>query len=113
MRSIVGRGADHRDATSESGMGRFETGVLSDERNLAALTGLNGAWIDRVQARRRSPTLILDIDSFESPVHGEQEGTAYNGYFGCVCYHSMFVFNQDGDLERCALRSGNVASADG
>jgi hypothetical protein len=48
------------------------------------LAGLNGAWIDRVQARRRSPTLILDIDSSESPVHGDQEGAAYNGYFGCV-----------------------------
>ncbi len=58
MRSIVGRGADHRDAASESEMGRFETGILSDERNLAALTGLYGAWIDRVQARRRRPLTI-------------------------------------------------------
>ncbi len=113
MRSIVGRGAGDRDAASESEMGRFETGILSDERNLAALTALNGAWIDRAQARRRSPTLILDIDSSESPVHGDQEGAAYNGYFGSVCYHPLFVFNQDGDLERCALRPGNVASADG
>jgi hypothetical protein len=113
MRSIVGRGADHLAAASESEMGRFETGVLSDEQNLAALTGLNGEWIDRVQARRRSPTLILDIDSSESPVHGDQEAAAYNGYFGCVCYHPIFVFNQFGDLERCALRPGNVASADG
>ncbi len=68
MRSIVGRGADDRAAASESEMGRFETGILSEERNLAALTGLNGVWIDRVQARRGSPTLILDIDSSESPV---------------------------------------------
>ncbi|MCH9020763.1 MAG: IS1380 family transposase [Proteobacteria bacterium] len=113
MRSIVGRGADDRAAASESEMGRFETGILPDERNLAALVNLNGAWINRVQARRRSPTLILDIDSSESPVHGDQEGAAYNGYFGCVCYHPIFVFNQDGDLERCALRPGNVASANG
>jgi hypothetical protein len=31
---------------------------------------------------------------------------------GCICYHPLFVFNQFGDLERCALRSGNVHSAD-
>ena len=30
-----------------------------------------------------------------------------------TCYHPLFVFNQFGDLERCALRPGNVRSADG
>src|SRR5438046_2525814 len=29
------------------------------------------------------------------------------------CYHPLLVFNQDGDLERCALRPGNVHSAHG
>ncbi len=58
MRGIVGRGAGDRDAASESEMGRFETGILSDERNLAALTGSYGAWIDRVQARRACPLTI-------------------------------------------------------
>ncbi len=38
--------------------------------------------------------------------HGDQEGTAYNGHFGCTCYHPLFLFNQFGDLERCALRAG-------
>jgi Transposase DDE domain group 1 len=41
------------------------------------------------------------------------EGTAYNGQFACTCYHPLFVFNQFGDLERSALRPGNVHSADG
>ena len=31
----------------------------------------------------------------------------------CTCYHPLFLFNQFGDLERCALRPGNVHSADG
>jgi len=53
------------------------------------------------------------MDSSERPTHGEQEGSAYNGHFGCTCYHPLFVFNQFGDLEWCALRSGNVHSADG
>ena len=41
-----------------------------------------------------------------------QEGGAYNAHFGCTCYHPLFVFNQFGDLEHCALRPGNVHSAD-
>ena len=53
------------------------------------------------------------MDSSVSPTHGEQEGTAYNGNFGCTCYHPLFLFNQFGDLERCSLRPGNVHSADG
>src|SRR5207245_1302433 len=62
---------------------------------------------------RPPPTIMLDLDSSESPTYGEQEGSAYNGHFGCTCYHPLFVFNQLGDLERCALRPGNVHSADG
>jgi len=53
------------------------------------------------------------MDSSESPTYGEQEGSAYNGHFGCTCYHPLFVFNQLGDVERCALRSGNVHSPEG
>ena len=57
--------------------------------------------------------IVLDMDSSVSPTFGEQEGTAYNGHFGCTCYHPLFVFNPFGDLERCALRPGNVHSAEG
>ena len=57
--------------------------------------------------------IVLDMDSSESPTYGAQEGSVYNGHFGCTCYHPLFVFNQLGDVERCALRSGNVHSADG
>jgi hypothetical protein len=60
--------------------------------------------------------IVLVHDSSESPTYGEQEGSAYNGHFGCTCYHPLFVFNQFGDVEPCASvppRSGNVHSADG
>jgi hypothetical protein len=53
------------------------------------------------------------MDSSVSPTHGDQEGTAYNGHFGCTCYHPLFLFNQFGDLERCALRAGNGHSVPG
>jgi len=100
-------------AASTSQMGRFETEWLSRPENLAGLADLPGLWIDAVHKRRPSRVIVLDMDSSESPTYGEQEGSAYNGHFGCTCYHPLFVFNQLGDLERCALRSGNVHSADG
>ena len=40
----------------------------------------------------------LDMDSSASPVHGQQEGSAYNGHFESVCYHPLFLFNDHGDL---------------
>jgi Transposase DDE domain group 1 len=113
MRWIVGGRAVTQSAASASQMGRFETEVLVQEANLSALTDLSGRWIDRVHARRPGKGIVLDIDSSVSPTFGKQEGSAYNGHFGCPCYHPLFVFNQFGDLERCALRPGNVHSAEG
>lgn len=113
MRAIVGHEGVDRSAASTSQMGHFETEWLASETNLAALTDLSGAWIDRVHGRRPPDGIILDMDSSESPTHGQQEGSAWNGHFGCSCYHPLFVFNQFGDLERCMLRPGNVHSAAG
>src|SRR5215471_18409112 len=39
--------------------------------------------------------------------------SVWNGHYACTFYHPLFVFNQFGDLERCALRAGHVHSADG
>ena len=113
MRAIVGREGFDRPVASGSEMGRFETEWLASDANLDALTKLSGTWVDRVHARRPPDGIILDMDSSESPTYGGQEGSAYNGHFGCTCYHPLFLFNQFGDLERCMLRPGNVHSAEG
>jgi Transposase DDE domain group 1 len=93
-------------------MGRFETEWLATDANLAALMDLPGAWIDQVHEPKPPGGIVLDMDSSESPTHGQQEGSAWNGHFGCTCYHPLFVFNQYGDLERCLLRAGQVHSAE-
>jgi Transposase DDE domain group 1 len=113
MRWVVGDRAITGSAASASQMGRFETEWLARPENLVALADLPGRWIDKVHTRRPPKIIVLDMDSSESPTYGTQEGSAYNGHFGCTCYHPLFVFNQLGDLERCALRSGNVHSAAG
>jgi len=89
----------------------FETEVLAEERNYQGLARLNTELVQREATGTRRVT--LDIDSSESPVHGAQEQSAYNGHFESVCYHPLFVFNQDGDCLAATLRPGNVHSADG
>lgn len=113
MRQIVGGRAVDQKAASASQMGRFETEVLTTPDNLATLPDMPGHWIDRLQEAVPPKWITLDMDSSVSPTHGEQEGTAWNGHFGCSCYHPLFLFNQHGQLERCKLRPGNVHSADG
>ena len=51
------------------------------------------------------------MDSSVSETYGRQQGSAFNGHFGCTCYHPLLVFNQFGDLERVMLRRGNHHSA--
>ena len=94
-------------------MGRFETELLTEEYNLKGLEGLNVEWVKRAVAKTARKRVILDIDSSENPMHGKQEGAAYNGHFECVCYHPLFCFNQFGDCEGAVLRPGNVHIADG
>ena len=85
MRWIVGGKAIERQAASTSQMGRFETELLATDENVEALVDMNGVWIDKVHDRHPPKMIILDMDSSVSPTHGEQEGTAYNGHFGCTC----------------------------
>ena len=113
MRQLVGGRAVKRGAASASAMGRFETEMLTQPENITALADLPGRWIDKTHGRRPPKMITLDMDSSESPVHGDQEGSAWNGHFQSKCLHPLFVFNQFGDLERYALRPGNVHSADG
>lgn len=111
MRTITGA-PPFREAASPNTMGRFETTMLRHHENLVSLSTINSDWVDRAMQHTSYRRIILDLDSSESPVHGAQEGTAYNGHFGSVCYHPLFCFNQFGDCEGSLLRPGNVHSAD-
>ena len=80
MRWVVGDRAITGSAASASQMGRFETKWLSQPENLAALAELSGQWIDKVHQRRPPKTIVLDMDSSESPTYGAQEGSAYRSH---------------------------------
>jgi hypothetical protein len=112
MRHVAGGRAIERSAASTSVMSRFETEILTQPKNLELLMNLAGEWVHRVHQLKSLKHIILDMDSSVSPTYGNQEGSAYNGFFECTCYHPLFCFNQFGDLERALLRNGNVHSAD-
>ena len=73
---------------------------------------LNRETLGQAEAFDGSDRAVLDMDSSESPVHGEQEGSAYNGHFESVCYHPLFLFNSHAECLAAKLRPGNVHSAE-
>ena len=113
MRAVIDKRALERTAASPGTISRFETEILTRDENIEALASLNSAWVGRAISHSKAKKVTLDIDSSESPVHGNQEGSAYNGHFESTCYHPLFCFNNYGDCEGAVLRPGNVHSADG
>jgi hypothetical protein len=61
-----------------------------------------------LRAHREAPDrIILDFDATDDPLHGDQEGSFFNGYYDCYCYMPLYVFC--GDHLLCArLRPSNI-----
>jgi hypothetical protein len=58
--------------------------------------------------------VLLDLDGTDDPTHGQQEGTAYHGYFRQHMYHPLLVFDGDtNQLVTAVLRPGNAHGARG
>ena len=87
--------------------------MLAEEENFAGLARLNRELVGRAEAIDSGDRTILDLDSTEVPVYGEQEQSAYNGHFESTCYHPLLSFNRAGDCLAAKLRPGNVHSAEG
>lgn len=113
MRAVIGTRALAKSAAGETTVGRFEKEILLEGDNLRNLEGISMRWAEKMDAVRGEKETILDIDSSESPVYGEQEEATYNGHFEMKCYHPLFLFNSHGDCLKAKLRPGNVHSADG
>ena len=88
--------------------------ALTKEESLIGLMALNRETVGQAESLDSSSRVVLDMDSSESPVHGEQEGSAYNGHFESVCYHPLFLFNSHGDcLRRSFVRAMCIAPKTG
>jgi hypothetical protein len=101
-----------RGAALTSRLQSFETELLTQEENLSGLAAINRELIARAEAIDSPQRVVLDMDSTEIPVYGQQENSAYNGHFESTCYHPLLLFNGEGDCLGAKLRAGNVHSAE-
>jgi hypothetical protein len=66
-----------------------------------------------LEAHQRPPReIILDLDATDDPVHGEQEGRFFHGYYDCYCYLPLYVFCGR-HLLASKLRVASLDAADG
>ncbi len=69
----------------------------------------------RERERDSVPTrILLDLDGTDDPIHGEQEGGAYHGYYRQHMYHPLVIYDGDTDqLITAVLRPGDSHASRG
>ncbi len=108
-------GADRRDPkdrgvplAGKSTLNRLEltpAGASEDSRYkkiVASIAGLQDALVDvfiRLRAKQGVPEeLTLDLDATDDPVHGDQLGKFFHGYYKSYCYLPLYTFCGDWPL---------------
>jgi Transposase DDE domain group 1 len=66
-----------------------------------------------LEAHRAAPDqIILDLDATDDPMHGEQEGRFFHGYYDCYCYLPLYIFCGR-ELVVAKLRRSNIDASAG
>ena len=55
---------------------------------------------------------MLDLDATDDPLHGDQEGRFFHGYYGSYCYLPLYIFCGP-HLLAARLRGGHIDSTSG
>lgn len=101
----------------KSTLNRLEWGAVKQDR-YRKIT-IDPEAVDRffvdvfVAAHRKAPVeIVLDLDATDDPVHGQQEGRFFHGYYGGYCYLPLYIFC--GSHLLCArLRQANADASFG
>ena len=75
---------------------------------------IDGWMVDAfVESHESAPEeMVLDLDATDDPIHGQQEGRFFHGYYRHYCYLPLYIFS--GEHLLCArLRCSNIDGAAG
>jgi hypothetical protein len=100
----VGRSLSDSDLASQPTISRFENNINDNELNF-----LQDLLVHLyIQQHSKPPKkIVLDLDTTCDPVHGYQQLSFFNGFYGTYCYIPMFVFDESGFPLAALLRPGN------
>ncbi len=103
----------------KSTLNRLElTPVGADEDSrykkiVAHLGQIENYLVDLYVSQQASPPsrIVLDLDATDDPVHGQQLGRFFHGYYGHYCYLPLYIFAGDHPLAALLRPSDIDASA--
>ena len=114
---LTTRRSDCAPLAGKSTLNRLEHGTAGEVTRYHKI-GHDGAAIERLfvelflDAHDAAPAeIVLDLDATDDPLHGQQEGRFFHGYYGCYCYLPLYVFCGDHLLAAKLRRSSIDASA--
>jgi hypothetical protein len=97
---------------SQPTLSRLENGV--DSKDIYCMAESMAMCVIR-QLPRKTKQVIIDIDAYEDPCHGQQEFEFFNAHYGSHCYLplALYVTGDDGvqRLATALLRSGKGGQA--
>lgn len=101
----------------KSTLNRLERSVLKPDRYRKIShnpTAIRKLLVDLfLESHERPPNeIILDLDATDDPVHGNQEGRFFHGYYDCYCYLPLYIFCGR-HLLAAKLRPASVDAASG
>jgi DDE family transposase len=114
LKLVCGRLPDSApDLASQPTFSRFENALSA--RDCYRLAEALGEVYLREREHAGLPThIVLDLDSTADPTHGDQEGSAYHGYYRQHMYHPLLVFDgETGQVITAILRPGTAHAAHG
>jgi Transposase DDE domain group 1 len=108
---LAGRAEFDKPLAGKSTLNRLELGTGQQDRYKKITFWKEG--VDEllvsvfIESQAKVPEqIILDIDTTDLPLHGQQEGRFFHGYYDCYCYLPLYIFC--GDHLLCArLRQSN------
>jgi hypothetical protein len=104
----------------KSTLNRLElTGAVVEKKERYKKMVIDEQAVDRMlvetflEAHEPAPAeIILDLDATDDPVHGNQEGRFFHGYYGHYCYLPLYIFCRE-HLRGARLRPSNIDASAG
>jgi hypothetical protein len=107
----------------KSTLNRLELACVLDEPDrykkiFYSEEAIDNYFVDKfIESYSKPPgEIILDIDATDDPLHGQQQGRYFHGYYDCYCYLPLYIFCGDkllsAKLNTANLDPGNEALVD-
>jgi len=101
------------DLASQPTFSRLENALSATDCYRLALA-VGGVYLRERERAGVPERIVLDLDGTDDPTHGEQEGSAYHGYYRQRMYHPLLVFDgETGQLVTAVLRPGTAHAGHG